>query len=71
MFFANTGEYLDLESDNWKTLPELDPAGFPGRRNVLAAGTDVIVLFGERWDTGSFLDPEAILAEGWIWRSAR
>jgi hypothetical protein len=71
LFTGLVGYYLDLDSGTWDQLPGLDPDGFSGRRNVLAAGPDVIVLFGERWDTGSFLDPEAILTEGWIWRSGR
>jgi DNA-binding CsgD family transcriptional regulator len=71
MFIGLIGHYLDLVTNTWAELPELDPFGFPGRRNVMAAGTDIIVFGGERWDTGSFLDPEAILGDVWIWRSGR
>jgi hypothetical protein len=70
-FFGVIGYFLDLETNTWVQLPDLDDPDLPGRRNVLAAGTDVIVFGGERWDTGSFLDPEAILTDAWIWRSGR
>jgi len=62
------GWLLDLRTDTWIELPEVPDPPEHTRRNVVAAGTDLVAFGGERWSDGG--DPGGeVLGDAWIWRS--
>ncbi|HEX2044690.1 MAG TPA: hypothetical protein VHF23_03560 [Gaiellaceae bacterium] len=64
-YFGYRGWILDTASDTWTEVPPLDTGDLVTARTVVAAGADMLVFGGARWDASG--DDGALLNDAWIW----
>jgi hypothetical protein len=62
-YFANRGWVLDTSDDAWIEIPPLDTDELVTGRTVVAAGDDLLVFGGARWDSVG----ATLLADAWAW----
>ncbi len=64
-YFGYQGWILDSTDNTWIGIPPLDVGELVTDRTVVAAGADLLVFGGARWDSNGF--EATLLADAWIW----